>query len=69
MKSISGKELIKILDQHGWKLCRINGSHHILGKPGSILRLSVPVHGDTPLKLGLLKHLAKMASLEEGVLD
>ena len=69
MKSISGKELIKILEQHGWKLLRISGSHHIYGKPGTVVRLSVPVHGTNPLKIGLLKHLCKMAGLEETDLE
>ena len=29
MKSISGKEFAKILEQNGWQLLRINGNHHI----------------------------------------
>jgi predicted RNA binding protein YcfA (HicA-like mRNA interferase family) len=65
MKSISGKELIKFLEKNGWKLLRVSGSHHIYGKPGSIVRLSVPVHGNSPLKRGLLSHLLKMAGLDE----
>lgn len=36
-----------------------------LSKEGSIVRLSVPVHGATPLKIGLLKHLLKTAGLTE----
>jgi len=29
MKSVSGKELARILERHGWQLLRIHGSHHI----------------------------------------
>ncbi len=65
MKSVSGKELAKTLERHGWKLLRVNGSHHIYGKSGSAARLSVPVHKNKPLKAGLLKHLLKMAGLSE----
>jgi len=65
MKSISGKELTKLLEQHGWKLLRVSGSHHIYGKSGSIVRLSVPIHSNTSLKVGLLNHLMKIAGLEE----
>lgn len=65
MKSISGKELAKIVENHGWQLLRVSGSHHIYGKTGSIVRLSIPVHGNAPLKLGLLRHLLKMADLQE----
>ena len=65
MKAISGKELIRILERNGWGLLRIHGSHHIFGKSGSIVRLSVPVHGNSPLKIGLLRHLLKSAGLSE----
>ena len=65
MKSISGKVLAKKLEREGWYLLRIKGSHHIYGKPGSEARLSIPVHGNKPLKLGLLRHLMKTADLGE----
>lgn len=41
------------------------GSHHIHGRAGSSVRLSIPVHGNKPLKLGLLRHLLKHAGLTE----
>lgn len=66
MKSISGKQLAKALERGGWKLLRVTGSHHIYGKVGSNVRLSVPIHGTKPLKMGLLKHLLKLAGLTEG---
>jgi len=65
MKLLSGKDFAQILERHGWKLLRIKDSHHIYGKYGSNVRLSVPIHGNTALKIGLLKHLMKMASLTE----
>lgn len=65
MKSASGKELARALERYGWTLLRIHGSHHIYGKTGSIVRLSVPIHGNQPLKIGLMKHLLKMAGLQE----
>jgi predicted RNA binding protein YcfA (HicA-like mRNA interferase family) len=65
MKSLSGKELARVLERHSWRLLRTQGSHHIYGKEGSIVRLSVPIHGNQPLKTGLLDHLLKMAGLEE----
>jgi predicted RNA binding protein YcfA (HicA-like mRNA interferase family) len=66
MKIVSGKALCKILEQHGWTLLRIQGSHHIFGKSGSNIRVSVPVHGNQNLKIGLQKHLMKLAALSEG---
>jgi predicted RNA binding protein YcfA (HicA-like mRNA interferase family) len=65
MKSVSGKELARLLERNGWNLLRIHGSHYIYGKPGSIVRLSVPIHGNKPLKTGLLRHLLKIAELAE----
>lgn len=65
MKSVSGKGFTKVLERHGWSLLRVQGSHHIYGKTGSNVRLSVPVHGNQSLKIGLLKHLMKMAGLSE----
>jgi len=69
MKSVSGKELARLLERQGWQLLRINGSHHIYGKPGSVVRLSVPIHGNQLLKIGLLRHLLKMADLSEDDLE
>jgi predicted RNA binding protein YcfA (HicA-like mRNA interferase family) len=63
MKSVSGKDLAKVLERHGWSLLRVQGSHHIDGKTGSNVRLSVPIHGNQALKIGLLKHLMKMAGI------
>jgi predicted RNA binding protein YcfA (HicA-like mRNA interferase family) len=63
MKAISGRELAKALEKDGWTLLRINGSHHIYGKAGSEVRISVPIHGSKPLKIGLQRHLMKLAGL------
>jgi predicted RNA binding protein YcfA (HicA-like mRNA interferase family) len=57
--------LHKVIERRGWQLLRINGSRHIYGKTESIVRLSVPVHGTTPLKTGLLRHLMKLADLND----
>ncbi|MBI4749846.1 MAG: type II toxin-antitoxin system HicA family toxin [Acidobacteria bacterium] len=54
MKSVSGKEFAKVLERHGWSLLRVQGSHHIYGKAGLPVRISVPIHGNQPLKTGLL---------------
>ncbi|MCK4288444.1 MAG: type II toxin-antitoxin system HicA family toxin [Bacteroidales bacterium] len=65
MKSISGKEFCKILEKKGWILRKIHGSHHIYTKTSSNYRISVPVHGNQSLKIGLLKHLLKIANIDE----
>jgi predicted RNA binding protein YcfA (HicA-like mRNA interferase family) len=68
LKTVSGKRFCRILDSNGWELKRINGSHHIYAKVGNTARISVPVHGNTPLKTGLLRHLMKIAEIEESEL-
>ena len=65
MKAVSGKELCRLLERSDWSLLRVQGSHHIYGRPGSRVRLSVPVHGSKSLKKGLLRHLLKTAGLSE----
>jgi len=65
MRSVSGKEFTKILERHGWSLLRVQGSHHIYGREGSDVRLSVPVHGNQALKTGLLRHLMRLAGITE----
>jgi predicted RNA binding protein YcfA (HicA-like mRNA interferase family) len=65
VKSITGPELCKVLQRRGWVLARINGSHHIYNRPGYPLNLSVPVHGNKPLKTGTLKKLLHKAGLTE----
>jgi len=32
------------LEQHGWTLARISGSHHIFTKEGESQHINVPVH-------------------------
>ena len=65
MKAISGKKFCRLLEAKGWELKRVNGSHHIYAKDGVNARISVPVHGNKPLKIGLQTHLMKIAEIQE----
>ncbi|MBN2885792.1 MAG: type II toxin-antitoxin system HicA family toxin [Chromatiaceae bacterium] len=65
MKSMSGKRFARILEHHGWTLVRINGSHHLYMKPGRSARISLPIHGNEDLKIGLMRHFMKIAKLTE----
>ena len=65
MKFTSGKKFAKLLENNGWILLRVNGSHHIFGKPGNAQRISVPIHGNKALKTGLLKHFIKVSGISE----
>jgi predicted RNA binding protein YcfA (HicA-like mRNA interferase family) len=59
---MTGKELIRLLQQQGWILDRIQGSHHILVREDKTL--SVPVHGNSDLKKGTLNALMKQGGLK-----
>ena len=63
MKNISGKKLCKILEENGWELVRIAGSHHVFAKQGETARIVVPVHANKEIKIGLLKAILKTAGL------
>lgn len=65
MKQVSGKEFIRLIQKRGWILKRINGSHNIFTKAGERERIVIPVHGNQPLKIGLLKNQMKIAGLTE----
>ena len=59
----SGRKIIRVFRKAGWVVDRIEGSHHILVKEGTEEILVVPVHGNKPIKVGLLKGLIKDAGL------
>ena len=46
-----------------WLSVLAGACHHVYGKDGSIVRLSIPIHGSKPLRVGLLRHLAKLAKI------
>lgn len=58
---MTDKALLKLLKKNGWKVIRINGSHHILQKGDQIT--VVPIHGkDVPT--GLLNCILKETDLK-----
>jgi predicted RNA binding protein YcfA (HicA-like mRNA interferase family) len=65
MKAVTGKVLVRVLGKKGWRLARVHGSHHILVKEGVGRALAIPVHGNRPLKVGLLKAVMRTADLTE----
>ena len=68
MKAVSGKRFCQLLEERGWRLMRIRGSHHIYAKTGTAIRISVPVHGNVPLKIGLQRQIMKLADIDESEL-
>ena len=65
MKQVSGPEFARLVQRRGWTLARVHGSHHIFTMPGRRERIVIPVHGNRPLKIGLLRSLMRIADLTE----
>ena len=64
MRQVSGRELCRILERRGWALDRTRGSHHVYKKHGNLSNVSVPIHGNRPLGVGLLLTLLKQAGID-----
>jgi len=60
---MTGKEAIKKLQAMGWILDGVSGSHHIMYKPGH-RPVSVPVHGNRDLGVGLLRCLERATGVK-----
>jgi predicted RNA binding protein YcfA (HicA-like mRNA interferase family) len=69
VKPLSGGRFCRLLERHGWTLLRVRGSHHVYGKHGQRVRISVPVHGNALLKRGLQQRLMKLAGIKNGEAD
>jgi len=65
LKQISGRELARAIQKKEWTLTRIKGSHHVFTKSGHRERIVIPIHGNQPLKIGLLRSLMKIADITE----
>ncbi len=63
LRSLSGKELLKIFEQYGFEVIRIRGSHYRLRRTieGKNQFLTIPVHGKKPLRTGTLRAIYRQA--------
>jgi hypothetical protein len=61
MKPISGKEFTVSSNDTGGRFSAFTVATTSMESPQNVVRLSVPVHGSSSLKAGLLRHLMKMA--------
>jgi predicted RNA binding protein YcfA (HicA-like mRNA interferase family) len=65
VKQVSGSQFAKILERKGWELKRVKGSHHVYMKDDNPARISIPIHGSKPLKIGLMRFIMKIAEIDE----
>lgn len=60
---MSSKEIIKMLEKDGWKLRRIEGSHHHFKHPSKKGIVTVP-HPRKDLSIGTVNNILKQAGLK-----
>lgn len=63
LPTVTGGQAVAAFVRAGFALARIDGSHHVLTRPGHRLNLSVPVHGNRPIASGTLRKLIRDAGL------
>ena len=63
MKPVSGKRMCRLLEERGWQLDRINGSHHVYRHPVTGRSVTVPVHADANLKPGTQRSVMRDAGI------
>jgi predicted RNA binding protein YcfA (HicA-like mRNA interferase family) len=61
LPNLSGKEVVKALENLGWEFSRQSGSHIVLTKDGEMASLSVPNHKE--VAKGTLRSLIRAANL------
>jgi predicted RNA binding protein YcfA (HicA-like mRNA interferase family) len=59
---MNGKELIRLLEENGWRLKSIKGSHYKMEKDGRCI--PVPVHGNKDVPKGTLNDILRQAGLK-----
>ncbi|MCB4955359.1 type II toxin-antitoxin system HicA family toxin [Streptococcus mutans] len=60
---LTGKELARLAINNGWEEVRVRGSHHHFKKDGGPYIVTLPIHGNKVLKIGLEKKLLRNLNL------
>lgn len=61
MPQVSANKLMRFLETLGFRESRVTGSHHIFLKEGHPYNISVPRHGNRPIKTGTLGKILRTA--------
>ena len=54
MKSVSSRQVVKVLLKRGWKLKKTNGSHHTYVHP-EYIRIATIIHPKKDFSIGMFK--------------
>ncbi len=55
--------MVRALQETGFKVTHVRGSHHYLRRPGGTRLVVVPVHGNRDLPTGALRAILRQAEL------
>lgn len=62
LPSVSGKQVIRVLERFGYEVVRVRGSHHIMSRDGRP-SLTVPVHSNRDIAKGTLRSILSDAGI------
>lgn len=57
--AVNGREAIRALENLGFRLDRVEGSHHMMVKDNHPRTIPIPVHGSKPLPKGTLASIIR----------
>jgi predicted RNA binding protein YcfA (HicA-like mRNA interferase family) len=63
--AVSGKDAVQALTKLGFRLDRVEGSHHMMVKAEHPHTVPIPVHGSRPLPKGTLRSIIRMAGVDK----
>ena len=63
LKILSGKEVCKILSDHGFIQVRQKGSHIVMQKKTGNTTITVPVPNHSEIKIGTLKSIIRQSEI------
>jgi predicted RNA binding protein YcfA (HicA-like mRNA interferase family) len=63
LPTVTGPQAIGAFAKFQFSVVRVKGSHHQLKRPGHPFVLTVPVHGNQPIKRGTLRALIRDAGI------
>jgi len=58
---MSGREVVRVFEKHGWEIARQRGSHIVMVKAGENVTLSIPDHKE--VAKGTLRSLIRSAGM------
>ena len=61
---MKAREIIRAIKAEGWVEARVTGSHHHFKHPSRPGLVTVPMHGNADLKIGVLRSIEKQSGVK-----